>query len=71
MVEQEGAAQEKRSMSVARSLQFMLFAPTSGCANIPLSDVKCDVDIAYVSEVRTQHRKTAIALEYIAFQLLY
>ena len=48
--ERERAPQENRS---TRSLQFSPFAPTSGRANIPLSDVECDVDIAHVSEVRT------------------
>ena len=50
-------------MFVARSLQFVLFQLTSGCAHIPLSDVECDIDIADVGEVGGQHRKTAIAAD--------
>ncbi len=37
------------------------FSRTSGSANIPLSDVECDIDIADVGEVRLEHRKTTIA----------
>ena len=51
--ERERASQENHSLFVTRSLQSVPFPPTSGCANIPLSDVECDVDVAYVSEVRT------------------
>ena len=39
------------------------FSPTSGSANIPLSDVECDIDIADVGEVGGQRRKTAIAAD--------
>ena len=71
--EEERAPHEEGNMLSLLGILFFLcgFNPIYGIANIPLSDVECDVDIAHVLEVRAPDCEIAIALEYIVLRFRY